>query len=205
MRSTTIAASAALFFTSALAHGNITSPPARQPGPAMLAACGQEAVAAVMSDPTNPLEDVPTTSANANCKLDLCRGATFADNMDKVQTFQPGQVVNMRAILPIPHEGPMNVSIINTATNTVMGPPLIQFASYADEKLAVLPENNTNFNVVMPANLAAGTCTQPGQCTMQWFWFGTNAKQTYESCVDFVMAPNAAQPVAAAPPPVRKF
>jgi hypothetical protein len=28
----------------------------------------------------------------------------------------------------------------------------------------------------------------PGECTMQWFWLGTAAAQTYENCVDFVMA-----------------
>jgi hypothetical protein len=81
----------------------------------------------------------------------------------------------------------MNVSIVDTATNKAIGAPLIEFDSYADEKLATLPANNTAFSVTMPA-LAAGQCGQAGQCVMQWFWFGTNAKQTYESCVDFVMA-----------------
>ncbi len=93
----------------------------------------------------------------------------------------------MKAILPIPHEGPMNVSIVDTATNTVIGDPLIEFASYADEKLATLPANNTNFAVMMP-QLPTGQCAQAGACVMQWFWFGTKAQQTYESCVDFVMA-----------------
>jgi hypothetical protein len=90
----------------------------------------------------------------------------------------------------------MNVSIVDTATNTLMGKPLIQFASYADESLAQLPANNTDFSVTFP-QLAAGQCTQPGECTMQWFWFGTNAKQTYESCVDFVVASPAGGSTAA--------
>lgn len=94
----------------------------------------------------------------------------------------------MTAILPIPHAGPMNVSIVDTATNTVLGSPLISFDVYADESLAELPANNTDFSVTMPTDLAATACTQAGECVMQWFWFGTNAKQTYESCVDFVMA-----------------
>jgi hypothetical protein len=104
-----------------------------------------------------------------------------------VQQFTPGQVVAMEAILPIPHEGPMNTSIVDTATNTVIGQPLISFASYADEKLAELPANNTNFSVTMPTNLTGNKCAVAGECVLQWFWFGTNAKQTYESCVDFVM------------------
>lgn len=99
----------------------------------------------------------------------------------------------MTAIIPIPHAGPMNVSIVDTATNTVLSGPLISFDVYADESLAQLPANNTQFSVTMPTTLQAaaanttGACTQAGECVLQWFWFGTNAKQTYESCIDFVM------------------
>ncbi|OLN88021.1 hypothetical protein CCHL11_00270 [Colletotrichum chlorophyti] len=180
-----VTAATALLAAMVSAHGNITSPLAREAGPAMAAACGQANVQAVTADPTIPLEDL--TDPPATCQVNLCRGAKFEDNMANVQTFKPGQVVNMRANIPIPHEGPMNVSIVDTAKNQVIGEPLIVFDSYADEKLPQLPANNTNFDVTMPANLPAGTCTQAGQCVMQWFWFGTNAKQTYESCVDFVM------------------
>lgn len=95
--------------------------------------------------------------------------------------------MDFQAILPIPHEGPANVSIVDTATNTVIGDPLIEFESYADESLAVLPANNTAFSVTIP-ELAAGQCAVAGDCVLQWFWFGTAAQQTYESCVDFVVA-----------------
>jgi hypothetical protein len=105
----------------------------------------------------------------------------------------------MLAILPIPHEGPMNVSIVKTATNTILGDALISFDSYADEKLASLPPNNTDFSFTMPRNLAATDCVKPGECVLQWFWFGTEAKQTYESCVDFVMAPAGKNNTAGAP------
>lgn len=120
-------------------------------------------------------------------KLDLCRGATFEDNTARVQTFTAGQQVPITVDLPIPHEGPCNVSIVDTRTNSVLGAPLIEFATYADENLAQLPANNTAFSVTIP-QMQAGQCVQPGACTMQWFWFGTNAQQTYESCIDFVMA-----------------
>ena len=92
----------------------------------------------------------------------------------------------MTAVLPIPHEGPCNISIVDTATNKMLETMLV-FDSYADENLAQLPLNNTQFSVQMPMDLAAGQCATPGECTMQWFWFGTNAQQTYENCVDFVM------------------
>ena len=111
------------------------------------------------------------------------------DNQDRVQTSQPGQLINMTAQIPISHEGPMNVSIVSTANNSILatGANLIVFDSYADEKLAVLPANNTAFSVTIPIDLAEDACLVAGDCVLQWFWFGTNAKQTYESCVDFVV------------------
>ncbi len=111
----------------------------------------------------------------------------FEDNTALLQTFQPGQVVQMLAQIPIPHEGPMNVSVVQTSNNTILGDALITFASYADEKLKALPANNTNFNVTLPA-LPDGACVNGGDCVLQWFWFGVSASQTYESCTDFVLA-----------------
>lgn len=176
---------ATLFAATALAHGNITSPPARQPGPAMAQVCGDAAVSAILADGTGPLENIQS-NGSPDCNIFMCKGTQFADNQANVQSLAPGDVVNFEAQLPIPHEGPCNVSIIDTQTNTQIGQPLLVFDSYADENLAVLPPNNTAFSVTMPTDLA-GQCQQPGECTMQWFWFGTNAQQTYEDCVDFVM------------------
>jgi hypothetical protein len=184
MRSSTFFAST-FWAATALAHGNITSPPARQPGPAMQQVCGAAAVSAILADGTGPLENIPSNGA-ADCNIFMCKGAQFEDNQANVQAFAPGEVVPFTAELPIPHEGPCNVSIIDTATNTVVGQPLLVFDSYADENLAQLPPNNTAFSVTMPATLGT-QCQVPGECTMQWFWFGTSALQTYENCVDFVM------------------
>jgi len=59
------AAAAALVAAATVsAHGNITSPPARLPGPGMAAACGSQAVAAVEADGTIPLEDVTGTTSS---------------------------------------------------------------------------------------------------------------------------------------------
>lgn len=69
----------------------------------------------------------------------------------------------MLASIPIPHEGPMNVSVIDMKTNTAIGAPLIAFDSYADESLAALPANNTNFNVTIPTTLGSA-CTVAGDC-----------------------------------------
>ncbi|RDA88785.1 hypothetical protein CP533_2369 [Ophiocordyceps camponoti-saundersi (nom. inval.)] len=174
----------AAFAASVAGHGNVTSPEPRGTGPMMVETCGQAVVDAVDADPTLPIEKLETD--NATCNLFLCRGATFDDNKDKVQKFSPNQTVDFKVGLPIPHEGPANVSIVDTAKNKVIGEPLISFDTYADEKLATLPPNNTEFSVKIP-QLAEGECTQPGACVLQWFWFGTEAKQTYENCVDFVM------------------
>ncbi|KAF1828348.1 hypothetical protein BDW02DRAFT_574946 [Decorospora gaudefroyi] len=174
-----------LFTTTILAHGNITSPPARLPGPSMSSICGPAAVAAINADGTGPLENIPSNGSPA-CNIGLCKGAQFADNAAIVQQYAPGEMVNFTAQLPIPHEGPCNVSIVDTASNTMIE-TLLVFDSYADENLAQLPLNNTQFSVQMPVDLKAGQCMQPGECTMQWFWFGEGAQQTYENCVDFVM------------------
>ncbi|TDZ49819.1 hypothetical protein CTRI78_v007827 [Colletotrichum trifolii] len=181
-----VTAATALLAVMVSAHGNIVSPPARAAGAAMAKVCGQESVKTVTADPTIPLEDI--TNPPATCKLNLCRGAVFEDNKANVQQFKAGQKVAMKAAIPIPHEGPMNVSIVDTKTNKVIGDPLIVFDTYADEKLPKLPANNTDFDVTIPANLPAGSCVKAGQCVLQWFWVGTAAKQTYESCVDFVVA-----------------
>jgi hypothetical protein len=85
----------------------------------------------------------------------MCKGLQLADNTANVQSFQPGQVVNLLATIPIPHEGPMNVSVINTQTNTAIGDPLITFDSYADESLAALPANNTKFHVTIPMTIGS--------------------------------------------------
>ncbi|CAG8973150.1 hypothetical protein HYALB_00008681 [Hymenoscyphus albidus] len=182
--------------TSVSAHGLLTAPPSRAVGPAMIENCGPSVAALVTADPTSHVEDMPEASVKEpkfkadKCNLFLCKGLQFDDNKSQVQNFTAGQKVNMKASIPIPHEGPMNVSVIKTSTNKAIGSPLIEFKSYADESLPALPANNTDFDVTIPTTLGAD-CTVPGDCVLQWFWFGNDAKQTYESCVDFVVAGGA--------------
>ncbi|KAK0746754.1 hypothetical protein B0T18DRAFT_308912, partial [Schizothecium vesticola] len=174
----------------ASAHGNITFPAARLPGPAMVALCGQPAVDTVLSDGTIALEEV--TPASPACNIGLCRGAQFADvPAAHIQSYSPGQVVLVEVALTIPHLGPANLSIVETATNKVVGDILLFFDAYADEGVDELPGNNTAFGVTMPVGKkgeeAVTRCGVAGQCVLQWWWLGTGAKQTYESCIDFVM------------------
>jgi hypothetical protein len=186
----------------AAAHGVVTSPPVRAAGPAMIAACGSAVTNLVSSDPTSHVEGLPEAAATTPnfdataCNVFLCKGLQFGDNGANVQKFTAGQVVNILASIPIPHEGPANVSIVDTTTNTVIGNPLIVFDSYADERLATLPANNTNFDVTIPDTWGS-KCAVAGTCVLQWFWFGTGAQQTYESCVDFTVGEAAAAVPAA--------
>lgn len=62
----TSVAAVSIFAAAVSAHGNITSPPARQAGTAMATLCGQTAVDNVNADPTIPIEDLGTI--NADCK-----------------------------------------------------------------------------------------------------------------------------------------
>lgn len=168
------------------AHGLIISPAIRVPGPAMDAVCGISVSALVRADNASHVEGLPealaleakATAAAAACNPFLCKGLQFADNTANVQNFTAGQVVNMRASIPIPHEGPMNVSIIDTETNTAIGAPLISFASYADEALATLPANNTNFNVSIPATLDV-KCAVAGACVSGHFGSRKVVADTY--------------------------
>ena len=173
---------ACIFTQTVLSHGIITQPPVRAVGPAMTTACGASVAALVTADNTSHIEGMPEAAAqiagfnSTACNVFMCKGLQFADNTANIQTFQPGQVVNMLASIPIPHEGPMNVSVINTQTNTAIGEPLISFDSYADESLAVLPANNTNFYVTIPTTLGSA-CSVAGTCVsffVHVMVFGTN-------------------------------
>jgi hypothetical protein len=158
-----------IFASVVVGHGIIASPPVRTVGPAMISTCGSSVTALVTADNTSHVEGMPEAAAsilNFNstaCNLFMCKGLQFADNVADVQTFQPGQIVNMLASIPIPHEGPMNVSIINTKTNTAIRGPLISFVTYADESLPALPANNTNFNITIPTTLGSA-CSVAGTC-----------------------------------------
>lgn len=108
------------------------------------------------------------------------------DNLKNLSVFRPGQIVPMEIELNILHGGPANVSIVKTATNTVLGDPLIHFDDYGNRDLPQLPPNNTNFAVTMPTHLADTDCRLAGDCVLQWHWITIDA-QTYVGCSDFVL------------------
>lgn len=169
------------------AHGDVLSPPARRPGVAYKARCGSGLFTVAKAGwdgsfqaflKSNDTQYNPTA-----CDMTLCKGAQFADNLGNVQTFTPGQVVPFLVELTIPHIGPANVSIIDTATNTMIGAPLISFVNYsvpADN----IPPNHTRFSVTIPDTIDP-RCSVAGNCVLQWWWDGDGINQTYADCVDF--------------------
>lgn len=173
-------------------HGKITSPPAREPGPAMEAVCGQQVYDNQASnDQGNSQNELQIAQSQsdynaAKCNLFLCKGYQFQDNTANVQTLSPGQVVPMTAVISAPHTGVMNVSVVNSQTNTMISQPLIYFSDYASNAHTI-PPNNTAFSVTMPADLG-DQCNTAGVCVLQWWWNAASIDQTYESCIDFTMS-----------------
>lgn len=203
---------ALLLVPGALAHGIITIPSPRAVGPAGTSACGQAIATAINADNTSYVEQLTKLSSAdskfdpAACDLYLCKGLQFADNSANVQTWKAGDVVPIKIWLRIPHEGIANVSIVSTKQNKQVGDFLkLWTEGYAPGKTeSDVPLAQTDFNVTVPSGLET-TCANAGDCVshylihredsllieiqvLQWWWLGTAAKQTYESCVDFKIA-----------------
>ncbi|KUJ21288.1 uncharacterized protein LY89DRAFT_639261 [Mollisia scopiformis] len=184
-----------LLATQVLGHGLITKPWPRTPGALSLAACGPTVTNNIKGDNTSHVEGLPEAAMTdakynaAECNLWLCRGLQLEESAKaNVIAYTPGQKVSMSVKISIKHHGTANVSIISTKTNKIIGDELLYWDKYADERLPAMPANNTQFDVVIPTTLGS-QCANAGDCVLQWWWYGTAARQTYESCVDFTVAP----------------
>lgn len=186
---------AALTFVSALAgqvmgHGLVTSPPIRQPGDAFKANCGEQMYYNVESDAAGNIQQLNQLKAASfsasSCNLNLCKGLQFADvNTANIQSWTAGQVVPIKVDIRAPHTGTANVSIIDTASNTMIGSPLKVFSVYASTSSPITADQ-TSFNVTIPD--LGSQCTTAGACVLQWWWDARSIDQTYESCVDFTQS-----------------
>ncbi|KAH6667930.1 hypothetical protein B0J14DRAFT_489318 [Halenospora varia] len=180
------------------AHGVITKPIPRAVGTASTAACGSAVASKIKADITDHVEGLPEAAAKdstykaAACNLWLCRGLQYEDNVANVQKWTVGQKVPIEVNLRIKHKGTANVSIVETKSNKIVGNMLAYWSVYADEKATTTPANETKFEVTVPD--LAGKCKVGGECVLQWWWYGTGAKQTYESCLDFTIADAAPVP-----------
>ncbi|KAJ1337881.1 lytic polysaccharide monooxygenase [Microdochium nivale] len=200
--------------TTVLGHGYVMSPPGRKPGPAMAAACGQQMFNNQNSDFYGNIQgqlQVARGQSDFNadaCNVWQCKGYQFADNLAaNIQSYTAGQVVPMTIEIRAPHEGTANVSIVSTKSNTIIGGgPLKSFAVYASNA-APIPASQTQFDITIPQGID-DQCAQPGDCVIQWYWDARSIDQTYEACVDFVVAgsgsgtaPRRRQPSPPPPPP----
>ncbi|KAL2126190.1 hypothetical protein VTI74DRAFT_1512 [Chaetomium olivicolor] len=170
------------------AHGFLASPPARRPGSAYRAACGEQPFYQQSSDINGNVQGIQQVVGRDKtdaCNLWLCKGFQFEDNQSNVQSYSLGQTIDIRANIAAPHTGYANVSVVKTSTNTMIGNPLIEFQNYASN--AGVAANNTAFSITLPDSLG-GECTTPGECVLQWFWDAPDINQTYESCVDFTVS-----------------
>ncbi|TGO32003.1 hypothetical protein BHYA_0368g00020 [Botrytis hyacinthi] len=181
---------AAGLITSVSAHGRILTPTPRKPGAAMASACGQQVEVNQASDPNGNIQGMLQVAASqsdynaAACNIWQCKGYKYADNTDLVQSWTAGQVIPFTFDVAAPHTGTANVSIIDTAANTVIK-QLLYYDVFASTATGVT-SNETSFSITIPDDLPV-TCATPGGCAVQHWWNAASIDQTYESCVDFTV------------------
>lgn len=122
----------------------------------------------------------------SQCNLWLCKGFEFSDQLaSNVQAYTAGQSVPIHFDIRAPHDGVANVSIVDTATNTVIGSPLKSFDSFALTSQPIQADQE-DFSIIIPDDLGS-KCATAGECVIQMFWDARSIDQTYESCIDFTV------------------
>jgi hypothetical protein len=150
-------------------HGIVTSPPPRTIGKASLAACGSAITNIIKADNQSGVEVLHKASVNdktydaKKCVLQLCKGLQLDDNLHNVQNDTPGQEVNIKVWTRIPHKGWVNLAIIDTQTQFIIGEPLASFetdsmSGYEEGKVLA----DMDFNITIPKLYPR--CTVAGQC-----------------------------------------
>jgi hypothetical protein len=158
------------FATLASGHGIITSPTARSAGTAMKAVCGQQVTENLQSNEYGDIQQLMQISASqkdfdpASCDVSLCKGLKFDDNTANIQNFTAGQVVPIKIEIQAKHTGTANVSIVDTASNTMISQQLVFFPVYASTATDI-PKNQTQFNITMPD--VSSQCVTAGACVVQ--------------------------------------
>lgn len=88
----------------------------------------------------------------------------FEDNTAQVQTYTSGQDIDMYFAIRAPHDGYANVSVVDTATNSILA-SLKQWDEYALTSRPTV-ESEMNFTVTMPTTLG-DKCSTAGDCVIQ--------------------------------------
>ncbi|KAL4994298.1 chitin binding domain-containing protein [Aspergillus recurvatus] len=191
MKQATSVLAAAGLISLANAHGYISSPQPRMPGSAMASTCGQQVYNNQAADRAGNVQgELQVASSQSDydadaCHIWLCKGYQFDDNKDNVQSYTAGETVDFVIDIVAPHTGVANVSVVDTASNSVIGSALKSWDVYASTETGVT-EDETNFSITIPDNLGS-QCSEAGACVLQWYWYAESIDQTYESCVDFTV------------------
>ncbi|KAI9846903.1 MAG: hypothetical protein M1837_003515 [Sclerophora amabilis] len=184
------------FIATASAHGFISSPEARMPGPAMQTKCGAQVFNNQNSDNFGNVQGEKQVAVNqadfneAECNLWLCKGYQFDDNKANVQEYTAGEEVQIKVDIRAPHSGVANVSVVDTETNSVIGEPLVSFDEYASNSSPITTKE-TDLSVKIPDNLG-DKCSTAGACVIQWTWDARSIDQTYMACIDFTVSGGSA-------------
>ena len=187
MKSFTVAAAIAGFASSVAAHGFISDPAPRMPGDGLKAACGDQVYNTQSSDHYGNVQGALQNlqGDHPDCRMWQCKGVPFSD-AGEIFEYTAGQKIPMKVEIRAPHDGVANVSIVNIATDKVVGEPLISWDEYAltSSPMSEHPDW-TSFDITMPD--VSSECANKGDCVIQWFWDAPSIDQTYESCIDFTM------------------
>ncbi|KAK4151631.1 hypothetical protein C8A00DRAFT_45206 [Chaetomidium leptoderma] len=166
-----------------LGHAVVKVPTPRGAGAYYTQRCGKTFAEYLEKDKAGPIENgVEVAGSELKCNAFLCRGYQYEDNT--ATEYKPGQVVDFHVDLVAGHHpGYANVSVVDLATNTIIGAPLRSWDDYPNAT-ATTPRSDIDFNVTIPTTLGTA-CSTGGKCAIQWYWYASKNKQTYESCVDF--------------------
>lgn len=193
---------AATFISTVSAHGLLTSPQPRLAGAAMEAACGTQVYNNQASDSYGNIQgelQVAATQTDydaAACGIWLCKGFKFADNAANIQSWTAGETVDFTFDVRAPHAGYANVSIVDTATNTIIGDMLKVYDDFGNNAYTI-PANQTAFSLTIPSDLGS-KCATAGACVLQHYWNAASIDQTYESCIDFTVGGDGSSSTQAA-------
>lgn len=133
----------------------------------------------------------------------------YDDNTENIHSFAPGEDIPMYFQIVAPHTGYANVSVVDTASNSILAANLTSWDEYASTSVPMKDEWQ-NFTVTMPTTLS-GKCATAGECVIQMHWNapppGTRSSrperkgdhmltvastcqvdQTYQSCIDFTLS-----------------
>lgn len=212
MQSFTAALALAAMASTVAGHGYLVSPKPRMPGNAMKAACGQTVFNMFNSDingnPQGALQNPGSDYNEAECGIWMCKGMQFDDNKANIQALTAGQKLKMEVNIAAPHTGIANVSIVDTASGSVIGEPLIKFTNYASTATGIT-DDMENFEVTIPSNIGT-QCAEEGACVLKWWWDAREVDQTYMACVDVTVAggsggaaPSSSAAASTAPTPTK--